>query len=151
MLNGTAYDLTNPALESDVSEYRQLASCSAPGLMSDQMRQVYFSGKAAMMLDGTFGLPSIETEGKASVKKNTAMVTFPVAHQVTYVSSSLQIPATLSATDKQLAWEFIEQVTTPPPRPSSPRTPSPPPADVGNAPGLVDPVLRRCSRRRTTG
>lgn len=113
VLNGTAYDLTNPALESDVSEYRQLASCSAPGLVSDQMRQVYFSGKAAMMFDGTFGLPSIETEGKASVKKNTAMVTFPVAHQVSYVSSTLSIPATLSATDKQLAWEFIDQCTQP--------------------------------------
>ena len=113
VLNGTSYDLTNSALESDISQYRQLASCAAPGLVSDQMRQVYFSGKAAMMFDGNFGLPNIETEGTASVKKNTVMVKFPVARQASYVSSTLSIPATISSTDKQLAWEFIDQCTQP--------------------------------------
>jgi ABC-type glycerol-3-phosphate transport system substrate-binding protein len=113
VLSGTSYDLTSPGVESAISQYRQLASCAAPGLVSDQMRQVYFSGKAAMMLDGTFGLPNIETEGTASVKKNTVMVSFPVPHQVSYVSSTLSIPASIPDSDKQLAWDFIEQCTTP--------------------------------------
>ena len=113
VLHGSSYDLTDPALESDISQYRQLASCAAPGLVSDQMRQLYFSGKAAMMFDGTFGLPNIETEGTASVKKNTVMASFPVSRQVSYVSSTLSIPASISSTDKQLAWEFIDQCTQP--------------------------------------
>jgi multiple sugar transport system substrate-binding protein len=111
VLNGTTYDLTSPGVETALTQYRQLASCAAPGLVSDQMRQLYFSGKAAMMFDGTFGLPAIESEGTASVKKNTVMVSFPVPRQVSYVSSTLSIPASISAANKQLAWEFIEQCT----------------------------------------
>jgi multiple sugar transport system substrate-binding protein len=113
VLHGASYDLTDPAVESDISQYRQLASCAAPGLVSDQMRQLYFSGKAAMMFDGTFGLPNIETEGSASVKKNTVMASFPASRQASYVSSTISIPASISSTDKQLAWEFIDQCTQP--------------------------------------
>jgi ABC-type glycerol-3-phosphate transport system substrate-binding protein len=112
VLNGTSYDLTSPGIETALTQYRQLAGCAAPGLVSDQMRQLYFSGKAAMMFDGNFGLPAIETEGTASVKKNTVMVSFPVPKQVSYVSSTLSIPASIPAADKTLAWEFIEQCTT---------------------------------------
>lgn len=113
VLSGSSYDLTSPGVESAISDYRQLAKCAAPGLVSDQMRQVYFSGKAAMMFDGIFGLPNIETEGTASVKKNTVMASFPVPHQVSYVSSTLSIPASISTADKQLAWEFIDLCTQP--------------------------------------
>ncbi len=113
VLSGTSYDLTSPGVESALSQYRQLASCAAPGLVSDQMRQLYFSGKAAMMFDGNFGLPNIETEGTASVKKNTVMVSFPVPQQVSYVSSTLSIPAAIPASDKQLAWDFIDLCTQP--------------------------------------
>ena len=113
VLNGTSYDLTSPGVETALTQYRQLAGCAAPGLVSDQMRQLYFSGKAAMMFDGTFGLPAIETEGTASVKQNTVMVSFPVPQQVSYVSSTLSIPASISASNKQLAWEFIQQCTEP--------------------------------------
>jgi multiple sugar transport system substrate-binding protein len=113
VLNGSSYDLTSSGVESAISDYRQLASCAAPGLVSDQMRQLYFSGKAAMMFDGIFGLPNIETEGTASVKKNTVMVSFPVPHQVSYVSSTLSIPASIPSDHKQLAWDFIKQCTQP--------------------------------------
>lgn len=113
VLNGSSYNLTSPGVQTAVSQYRQLAGCAAPGLVSDQMRQLYFSGKAAMMFDGVFGLPAIESEGTASVKKNTVMVSFPVPHQVSYVSSTLSIPASIPASAKQLAWEFIEQCTRP--------------------------------------
>jgi ABC-type glycerol-3-phosphate transport system substrate-binding protein len=113
VLSGSSYDLTNPGLESAVSDYRQLAQCAAPGLVSDQMRQVYFTGKAAMMFDGIFGLPDIATEGTASVAKNTVMVSFPVPHQVSYVSSTLSIPASIPSADKQLAWDFIDLCTQP--------------------------------------
>lgn len=113
VLSGNSYDLTNPGLESAISDYRQLAKCAAPGLVSDQMRQLYFSGKAAMMFDGIFGLPDIATEGTASVAKNTVMVSFPVAHQVSYVSSTLSIPASIPSADKQLAWDFIDLCAQP--------------------------------------
>lgn len=113
VLNGSSYDLTSPGVESAISQYRQLASCAAPGLVSDQMRQVYFSGKAAMMFDGVFGLPNINSEGTASVKKNTVMVSLPVPQQVSYVSSTLSIPSSISDSNKQLVWDFIQQATTP--------------------------------------
>jgi ABC-type glycerol-3-phosphate transport system substrate-binding protein len=111
--SGKSYDLTSPGVESAISNYRQLTECAAPGLVSDQMRQVYFSGKAAMMVDGIFGLPNIATEATASVKKNTVMVSLPLPRQITYVSSTLSIPSAISSTDKQLAWEFIQLCTQP--------------------------------------
>jgi ABC-type glycerol-3-phosphate transport system substrate-binding protein len=47
------------------------------------------------------------------VYANTEMLKLPMPNQVTKLSSSLQIPATISQQHKQLAWEFIKQVTSP--------------------------------------
>ena len=109
--NGS-YDLTSPGVVKAVNDYRQLATCAAPGLVSDQMRQVYFSGKAAMMLDGTFGLPAIQQSATASVKQNTEMVNLPISQQISYVSSTIAIPASIPSSHKKLVWEFIQQCTS---------------------------------------
>lgn len=113
VIKGNSYDLTSPGVVSAINDYRKLASCAAPGLVSDQMRQLYFSGKAAMMFDGTFGLPAIEKQGTPSVKQNTVMATFPVQQQISYVSSTIAIPASIPSKDKALVWDFIKQCTSP--------------------------------------
>lgn len=112
-LKNNTYDFTNPGVQSAVNEYRQLAKYAAPGLITEQSRQIYFSGKAAFMLDGTFELPAIKQQGTAAVAANTVMLPFPTKYQVSYVSSTLGIPASIPSADKQLVWDFIKQVTEP--------------------------------------
>jgi multiple sugar transport system substrate-binding protein len=112
LLINNQYNLTDPKVVSDVQQYRELAQYAAPGLITEQAREIYNSGKAAFLLDGIFELPAIATASK-SVYASTEMVKLPLPNQVTKLSSSLQIPATISQQDKQLAWEFIKQTTTP--------------------------------------
>jgi multiple sugar transport system substrate-binding protein len=112
LLAGNKYNLTDPKVVNDIEQYRQLAKYAAPGLITEQARQIYNSGKAAFLLDGIFELPAIATANK-SVYADTEMVKLPMPDQVTKLSSSLQIPATISAAHQKLAWQFIKQVTSP--------------------------------------
>jgi multiple sugar transport system substrate-binding protein len=112
LLSGNKYNLTDPAVVNDIDQYRQLAKYAAPGLITEQARQVYNSGKAAFLLDGIFELPAIASASK-TIYSNTEMLKFPTPHQVTKLSSSLQIPASISSSHQKLAWEFIKQTTTP--------------------------------------
>lgn len=112
LLDDNKYNLTSPQVVNDIQQYRELGKYAAPGLITEQARQIYNAGKAAFLLDGIFELPAIAT-ASASVYANTEMLKLPMPNQVTKLSSSLQIPASISPQDKQLAWEFIEQTTTP--------------------------------------
>jgi multiple sugar transport system substrate-binding protein len=112
LLVNNQYNLADPQVVNDIQQYRELAQYAAPGLITEQARQIYNSGKAAFLLDGIFELPAIATVSK-SVYANTEMLKFPTPNQVTKLSSSLQIPASISQQDKQYAWEFIQQVSTP--------------------------------------
>jgi multiple sugar transport system substrate-binding protein len=112
LLVNNKYNLTDPKVVSDIQQYRELAQYAAPGLITEQARQIYNSGKAAFLLDGIFELPAIAAASK-SVYASTEMLKMPTPSQVTKLSSSLQIPAGISQQHKQLAWEFIQQVTSP--------------------------------------
>jgi multiple sugar transport system substrate-binding protein len=112
LLVNNKYNLTDPKVVSDIQQYRELAQYAAPGLITEQARQIYNSGKAAFLLDGIFELPAIASASK-SVYASTEMLKMPTPSQVTKLSSSLQIPAGISQQHKQLAWEFIKQVTSP--------------------------------------
>jgi multiple sugar transport system substrate-binding protein len=112
LVANNAYNLTDPRVVNDIEQYRQVAKYAAPGLISEQARQIYNSGKAAFLLDGIFELPAIAAANK-SVYAKTEMVKLPMPHQVTKLSSSLQIPATVSGERQKLAWEFIKQVASP--------------------------------------
>jgi ABC-type glycerol-3-phosphate transport system substrate-binding protein len=106
------YNLTDPRVVNDIDQYRQLAKYAAPGLISEQARQLYNAGKAAFLLDGIFEQPAIAAASK-TVSADTEMAKLPMPNQVTKLSSSLQIPATTSSSHQKLAWDFIQQVASP--------------------------------------
>lgn len=112
LVANNAYNFTDPKVVADIEQYRQLAKYAAPGLITEQARQIYNSGKAAFLLDGIFELPAIAAASK-DIYSNTEMVKFPTPQQVTKLSSSLQIPASISDDHKKLAWDFIKQVASP--------------------------------------
>lgn len=112
ILADNKYNLTDPKVVADIDQYRQLAKYAAPGLISEQARQIYNAGKAAFLLDGIFELPAISSASK-TVYQNTVMAKLPMPNQVTKLSSSLQIPATINPSHQKLAWEFIQQVASP--------------------------------------
>lgn len=105
---GKKYLLTDPAVVKDINQWRTLARYAAPGLQTSQDRTLYFGGKAAFMIDGAFELPAVAAEGTAAVKAHTVVAPLPVKHQVGELSSSIQIPASVSGEKRKLAWEFIQ-------------------------------------------
>jgi ABC-type glycerol-3-phosphate transport system substrate-binding protein len=113
LVKGSSYNLTSPGVVAAFNDLRQLAEYAAPGLITEQSREIYDTGKAAFLIDGTYELPGITLAGTSSVKKNTEMLELPTAQQTSYVSSSLSIPSSISSSDKTLAWEFIEQTIKP--------------------------------------
>jgi multiple sugar transport system substrate-binding protein len=112
LVKGTSYDLTSPGVEAAFNQYRALAQYAAPGLITEQARELYFTGKAAFMIDGSYELSGIAQAATKAVNADTIMVKFPTPEQNDAVSSTLSIPASIPASHKQLAWDFIQQTTT---------------------------------------
>ena len=112
VVKGSSWSLTTPAVAGAFNQLRQLAQYASPGLLSEQAETLFMQGKSAFLLDGSYELPAIAATGTPTVKKNAVMLEFPTHFQNNAVSSTFAIPSSIPATDKKLAWDFIQQTTT---------------------------------------
>jgi raffinose/stachyose/melibiose transport system substrate-binding protein len=86
-----------------------------------QARQLYYSGKAAMYVEGSWSVSSFITDCDAAVKDNTEMTVFPpvkgkedLANQmVSGQGWGMALNSNLSDTKKQLAIDFLKELTSP--------------------------------------
>lgn len=79
------------------------------GLSVEQKRQYFVEGKMAMIFDGPW-VASLIDSASEEMKPNLLVSTIPLDNVPGSVSNSLHIPATISAEEKELVWEFIQMV-----------------------------------------
>lgn len=123
------YNLTDPALLEVIEKYRAILSEAPQGLAEQERNELFFTGNAAMMLDGNYFWKQIQDEASPEVVEAAGIAAAPFQNQPGAVSNSLHIPEGLDPEVRDLVCEFIglaarldyqqaygEAITVPPPR-----------------------------------
>lgn len=110
-IKNNGWNATSSGVVHALNIYRSLAGDAPPGDASAEAEQIYMAGKAAFYMGIESADTTLETSSLASVR-NSGIAALPLPHQVGYVSSSVQIPVSLSPARRKLVWEFIEQLAT---------------------------------------
>ena len=106
------YNVTSSDMVKLAGQVRELSKYAPAGISSEQKRQYFVDGKAALMFDGPFVGALIKKAPEATQQAiKVAAMPFPAAPGA--LSSSLHIPASLTGKAKDLAWDFIKMVSTP--------------------------------------
>lgn len=104
------YTFTDPEVVAIAEQVRALSKFAPRGLVSEQKRQYFADGKAAMMIDGPFLTTQIDESVSADAIE-VARAPFPTVPGA--LSNSLHVGAGISDEEADLAWDFIEMVTHP--------------------------------------
>jgi len=110
VVDDSGYAFTDPEVVSIAEQVRELSQYAPQGLASEQKRQYFADGNAAMMIDGPFVGQLIDDSDNADDIEAAAppFETVPGAQ-----SNSLHVSAMVSDEEADLAWEFIEMVASP--------------------------------------
>ncbi|MBC7282199.1 extracellular solute-binding protein [Hoeflea sp.] len=82
------------------------------GLGSNEMRQLFWQGRAAMYIDGSWA-PAFKKDAEQSVAENYRVAPLPFPDEAGGPSNVLAIPAALDDERKALAFKFIELIQRP--------------------------------------
>lgn len=107
-----AYNVTSPEMIALADQVRTLSSSAPQGIASEQKRQYFVDGKAAMMFDGPF-VVSLLDEAPEDVRSQFKVAPMPFPTAPGALSSSMHLPATSEGKVKELGWDFIQMLTTP--------------------------------------
>ena len=83
-----------------------------PALNTDQMRQLFWQGQAAMYIDGSWA-PSYKMNAVPAAQAAFRVAPVPFADEAGGPSNVLAIPAKLPEERKALAFKFIEMIQSP--------------------------------------
>ncbi|MFV0406382.1 MAG: ABC transporter substrate-binding protein [Propioniciclava sp.] len=106
-----AYNVTSPEMVALADQVRELSKLAPQGIASEQKRQYFVDGKAAMMFDGPF-VVSLLDEAPEEIRSQFKVAPMPFATSPGALSSSMHMPATAEGAKKELGWDFIEMLTT---------------------------------------
>lgn len=88
------------------------AGATPTGLGSNDMRQLFWQGRAAMYIDGSWA-PAFKKDAAPGVAEAFRVAPLPFPDEAGGPSNVLAIPASISPERKELAFKFIEMVTSP--------------------------------------
>ncbi|WP_147917093.1 ABC transporter substrate-binding protein [Ruania zhangjianzhongii] len=109
VVGDSGYTFTDPAVVEIAEQVRELSQYAPQGLASEQKRQYFADGNAAMMIDGPFVGQLIEDSPNAEVIE-VAPPPFEVVPGAQ--SNSLHVARNVSDEEADLAWEFIDMVAS---------------------------------------
>lgn len=101
------YNLTNPAVVDVLDAYRRVLKAAPQGVGEQERNELFFSGRAAMMLDGNYFWQQALDNAEASVRDAISIAAAPFEEQPGSVSNSLHIPADLEPEVRAAACDFI--------------------------------------------
>ena len=104
------YNLTDPAVADIADQVRELASSAPQGITSEQKRQYFVDGKAALMIDGPF-VGSLLASATPEQQANIKVAPIPFEQVPGALSSSMHIPKSVTGEKRDLAWEYIQMLT----------------------------------------
>ena len=123
------YNFTDPKVVSVLDDYRKLLKSAPQGVGEQERNELYFSGRAAMMLDGNYFWQQALDNAEPQVKDHLGMAAAPFPTQAGSVSNSLHISAGLDPDTRAAVCDFIalaasekyqqkygEAISVPPPR-----------------------------------
>jgi multiple sugar transport system substrate-binding protein len=126
------YALTSPEVVAVLDAYRTILKSAPQGVGEQERNELYFSGRAAMMLDGNYFWQQALDNAEPAVRDHLAMAAAPFPVQAGSVSNSLHIPAGLEPETRAAVCDFIaiaarpdfqakygEAISVPPPRDGS--------------------------------
>jgi multiple sugar transport system substrate-binding protein len=88
------------------------AGATPTGLGSNDMRQLFWQGRAAMYIDGSWA-PAFKKDAANGVADAYRVAALPFIDEAGGPSNVLAIPAALPEERKELAYKFIEMVSSP--------------------------------------
>ena len=106
------YNLTSPEVIKAAEDYNFVASRAPKGVSTEMLRQLFVDGKVAMIIDGSFVVPLLETADE-DIKPYLKVAKTPFEYTPGTISNSLHMSANLSDERKALVWEFMQQVASP--------------------------------------
>lgn len=106
------FQADSPSVVEALQQYRDALSNAPAGIQSQQRNELFLSGKIAMLLDGPFFLPELESAA-AGVKENLKVTAPPFGVVPGGVSNSIHMPAGLDKAKEEAVWDFIELAASP--------------------------------------
>jgi multiple sugar transport system substrate-binding protein len=123
------YNVTDAKFVATMDAFRRIHAKAPQGFGELERNQLFFSGKAAMMIDGNYFWQQALDSAEPGVKEHLGMAALPFPFTPGSVSNSLHIPAGLDAETRALVCDFIataasekfqesygETLSVPPPR-----------------------------------
>ena len=106
------FTVDTPEMEEALSLYRELLQYAPKGTTTQQRFELFSQGKIAMMFDGPFLIPEIES-APPEIKDDLLVAIPPLPQVPGSVSNAFHIPEGLDPEVADAAWSFIEFATTP--------------------------------------
>ncbi|MDN5344806.1 MAG: multiple sugar transport system substrate-binding protein [Clostridia bacterium] len=105
-------DVLNPNNKKAIEFEQDLIKAGVVPLGADRIkaREIFWQGKAAMILEGPWVMTSIKSENP-SLLPDVGVALIPFPNQVAYPSNGFAIAK--NQKHKEIAWEFIEMITSP--------------------------------------
>lgn len=112
-ITGGTYNVTKPEFLDVIEQYRTLLTSAPQGLGEQERNELFFTGNAAMMLDGNYFWRQIQDESNEEVLAAAGIAPAPFSVQPGSVSNSIHIPAGLDPEVKTVACDFISTISQP--------------------------------------
>jgi multiple sugar transport system substrate-binding protein len=105
------YQFTDPDVMSIIDKYRELANYSPKGIPIELKRQLFADGKIAMTIDGPWVIALLD-KAKPEVKPYLKYGLLPLKSTSGGPSNSVHIAVNVNEAKQNLAWDFIQSLTT---------------------------------------
>ena len=111
--NGKPQLTSDPLVEKTMNQWRTVAKkgWTPQGLDDVSSRKHFMAGNAAMLVDGSW-VSAMIANAAVNVKDNVRIARVPFKYIPSGPSNVIAISASISQERKDLAWEFIKQLTT---------------------------------------
>ncbi|QQO07494.1 ABC transporter substrate-binding protein [Breznakiella homolactica] len=106
------YNFSDPKVLQAAEDYRFVSNYAPKGNSTEMVRQLFIDGKIAMLIDGPFVAPLLDSADPA-LKPFLKMARPPFQVVPGTISNSLHISSDLKGEKRDLVFEFIKQVAEP--------------------------------------
>ena len=106
------FQANSPDVVEALQQYRDVLSNAPAGLQSQQRNELFLNGKIAMLLDGPFFLPELDSAAP-DVRDHLKVAAPPFDAVPGGVSNSIHMPSGLGDAKAEAVWDFIQLAASP--------------------------------------
>ena len=106
------FTVDTPGVVDSMEQYRQAVNNAPAGIQSQQRNELFLNGNIAMMIDGPFFLPELDSAPE-DVREHLNVAAPPFDTVPGGVSNSIHMPTDLEGDVADAVWAFVEMAASP--------------------------------------